>query len=254
VSVVRSTDERGDRIAVSGSIAAGDELTVHRAMSDPAAGTGQILRSILLQAGVTVDGAVETTVTAGATPRLLARVEGLLLQEQIGRMMRWSNNYIADALTMGIALARTGAPPASLAAAAGGLAAMVGSGAILESGSGLTTSNRLSAQDLVDVLGREYHDARRFPAFYGSLVTPRDAPFDFLRRGSDDWLDRVALKSGSLSEPVSVTGIAGYLRKKDGGFMAFAVIVNGSARLPQVSLTEALAAMREDLQKLLTRY
>ena len=37
-------------------------------------------------------------------------------------------------------------------------------------------------------------------------------------------------------------------------YMAFAVIVNGTQRLPQVSLTEALAAAREDLQKLLTRY
>jgi D-alanyl-D-alanine carboxypeptidase/D-alanyl-D-alanine-endopeptidase (penicillin-binding protein 4) len=253
LSIERSTDEHGDRISVSGSIAPGAARTVHRAMSDPAAGAGQILRSILLQTGVIVDGGVETTVSAGTAAQLLAKVDGLLLQEQIGRMMRWSNNYIADVLTMGIALARTGTPPASLAAAASGLLPLVGTGAVMESGSGLTTSNRLSAQDLVGVLGHEHRDARRFPAFLGSLVVPHDAPFDFLKPGNDDWLDRVALKTGSLSEPVSVTGIAGYLRKKNGGFMAFAIIVNGSERL-QPSLTDALAAAREDLQTLLANH
>ena len=254
LSVERSTDERGDRIRVSGSIAPGTERTVHRAMSDPAAGAGQILRSILLQTGVAVDGDVETTVSAGPAPQLLAKVDGLLLQEQVGRMMRWSNNYIADVLTMGISLARTGTSPTSLADAAGGLAAFVGNGAVFESGSGLTTSNLLSAQDLVNVLGRAYRDPRHFPAFYGSLVVPRDAAFDYLGEGNADWLDRVALKTGSLSEPVSVNGIAGYLRKKNGGLMAFAIIVNGSERWRQVPHAEALAAAREDLQALLARY
>lgn len=254
LSVERSTDQNSDRITVSGSIAPGTERMVHRAMSDPAAGAGQILRSILLQTAVMVDGDVETTVNAGATPQLLAKVDGLLLQEQIGRMMRWSNNYIADVLTMGISLARTGLPPTSLAAAAGGLAALAGSGAIMESGSGLTTSNRLSAQDLVDVLRREYHDPRHFPAFYGSLVVPRDAAFDYLGEGNADWLDRVALKTGSLTEPVSVNGIAGFLRKKNGGLMAFAIIVNGSDTWRQVPHAEALAAARQDIQSVLARY
>ncbi len=250
LSVERSTDEHGDRISVSGSIAPGDERMIHRAMSDPAAGAGQILRSILLQTGVLVDGSVETTSSADASPLLLARVDGLLLQEQIGRMMRWSNNYIADVLTMGISLARTGTPPPSLAAAAGELTSTAG--AVMESGSGLTTSNRLSAQDLVEVLQREFRDPRHFPAFYGSLVVPRDAAFDYLNEGNADWLDRVALKTGSLTEPVSVNGIAGYLRKKNGGLMAFAIIVNGSDRL-QVPHAQALAAAREDLQELLGR-
>ena len=57
--VERVTDERGDALAVGGSILPGELRQVHRAMSDPAAGAGQILRSILQQTGVSV-GAVET--------------------------------------------------------------------------------------------------------------------------------------------------------------------------------------------------
>jgi len=252
LTIERSTDQQGDRITVGGSIAPGEERSVHRAMSDPAAGAGQILRSILLQAGISVDGGVQTTVRAPAAIRRLAHVDGLLLQEQVGRMMRWSNNYIADVLTMGIALARSGTAPASLAEAAHGLVA--GNGAIMDSGSGLTVSNRLSAQDLIDVLRHEYRDPRRFPAFYGAFVVPRDAPFDFVKQGSADWLDRVALKTGTLSDPVSVTGIAGFLRKKTGGFMAFAILVNGGERLPQVPLGDALSAARTDLETVLSHY
>lgn len=264
LQVDRVTGSSGDAIAVRGSIAPGAERIVHRAMSDPAAGAGQILHSILRQTGIPVEGGVETAVRAPGNPeQVLARIEGLPLQEQVGRMMRWSNNYIADVLTMNLALASSGNPPASLADAArvltlqipaGTLAAANPSGPlVLESGSGLTTSNRLSAQDLVEVLKTRFHDARRFPAFYGSFVVPRDASFDYLKGGGDDWLDRVALKTGSLSEPFSVLGLAGYLRKKDGGWMAFAVIVNGGDRLRQIPRDRALAAARADLESLLAR-
>jgi D-alanyl-D-alanine carboxypeptidase/D-alanyl-D-alanine-endopeptidase (penicillin-binding protein 4) len=265
LGVERSTDDAGDRIAVSGSIAPGTERQVHRAMSDPAAGAGIILRSILRQTGVTVEGAVETTAQPVAeASRLLARVDGLPLQEQIGRMMRYSNNYIADVLTMGVALSRTGIAPRSLAEAAQPLTELVRSsgattgntdaGPLLESGSGLTTSNRLSALDLVNVLKREYRASRHFPAFYGSFVAPGDASFAYLRNGNTDWQERVALKTGSLTDPYSVNGMTGYLRKKTGGWMAFAIIVNGSDRLRQIPHDQALRAARLDLEALLARY
>src|SRR5690606_31325018 len=230
LTVERSTDDTGDRITVGGSIAPGSERMVHRAMSDPPAGTGLLLRSILGQAGVQMEGGVETTLRAvGQDAWLLAKVESIPLQEQVGRMMRWSNNYIADVLTMSLAQQARGAAPASLADASRELALLVtragsasAEGLVLESGSGLTTTNRLSAQDLIHVLRAGYRDARRFPAFYGTFAVPRDSSFTYLRRGGNHWRDRVALTTGSLTQPVSVYGIAGYLRKNSGGFMAFA--------------------------------
>jgi serine-type D-Ala-D-Ala carboxypeptidase/endopeptidase (penicillin-binding protein 4) len=268
--VDRSTDERGDRLSVGGTITAGEIRQIHRAMSDPAAGAGLILRSILLQTGLTITGAVETTLSAAGNPQVLAHVDGLLLQEQIGRMMRWSNNYIADVLTMGVALERNKAAPGSLAEAsqvlsklvinakppspAGVAAAATNELPVLDSGSGLTTTNQLSALDFIGVLRREYRDTRRFPAFLGSFVVPRDASFDFLQRGNADWLDRVALKTGSLTEPVSVNGIAGFLRKKNGGWMAFAILVNGGDKLRQIGHERALGAARTDLESLLKKY
>jgi D-alanyl-D-alanine carboxypeptidase/D-alanyl-D-alanine-endopeptidase (penicillin-binding protein 4) len=266
IRVERTTGPNGDRLSVGGTITLGEIRQVHRAMSDPAAGAGLILRSILLQTGIVVDGPVETL--ANAVPNatvVLARVEGLQLQEQVGRMMRWSSNYIADVLTMGVALERNGKAAQSLAEASAELVKLVrGSSTtpasaeadapIVLSGSGLTTENRLSALDFIGVLRRMYKDSRRFPAFHGSFVVPRDASFDYLQNGNGDWLDRVALKTGSLTQPVSVNGIAGYLRKKNGGWMAFAIIVNGSERLRQISHDRALGAARADLQVLLSLY
>jgi serine-type D-Ala-D-Ala carboxypeptidase/endopeptidase (penicillin-binding protein 4) len=51
-----------------------------------------------------------------------------------------------------------------------------------------------------------------------------------------------------------VYGIAGYLRKKNGGWMAFAIIVNGSERLKDIPRERALGAARSDLEALLAKY
>jgi D-alanyl-D-alanine carboxypeptidase/D-alanyl-D-alanine-endopeptidase (penicillin-binding protein 4) len=74
-----------------------------------------------------------------------------------------------------------------------------------------------------------------------------------MRLGSDSWLDRVALKTGTLNEPVSVCGIAGYLRKLDGSWVAFAVIVNGGPSRSHIPIEVAMHAAQSDLEEILAR-
>ena len=257
--IERMTDAKGDHLRAGGDLPAGSTQQVYRAMSDPVRGSGLLLREILRELGVPITGEVVTGLNAPPpTAQLLADIQGLSLGEQLGRMLRYSNNYIADVLTLDLAAEVTGSSPTQLAVAATGLSdfvAKLGSPTpLLHSGSGLTPENQLSADDLVAVLAHAYRDTRRFPAYYGGLVVPRDAPFGFLREGSDAWLDRVALKTGSMDVPHSVLGIAGYLRKRKGGWIAFAAIVNGGAERPHVPLREALQAARTDVEALLTRY
>jgi len=64
----------------------------------------------------------------------------------------------------------------------------------------------------------------------------------------------VALKTGTMDEPHSVCGVAGYLRKRSGGWVAFAAIVNGGSTTRPVPLYKSMEAARTDLEALLTRY
>ena len=258
----RHTGETGDFLKVGGVIAAGDSKEVYRAMSDPALGTALLLRQMLKELGVTVEG--RTRVHYGAPTQadsVLAKVQGVALREQLGRMLRYSNNYVADLLTLNIAAARSPRPPAQLAEASQILAgtltrnAVAGSsGPRLFSGSGLTPENEISASEMVSMLDFQYRNTATFPAFYGGLVVPGQAPFAFLRGGSREWQDRVALKTGTMNEPVSVCAVAGYLRRKDGGWMAFAILVNGSESKRHVPLYKSMEAIRADIDALLARY
>lgn len=265
--VERRTSPAGeDLLQVGGDVPMGDGQTVYRSMSNPLVGVGLLLKETLHEIGVEVAGQV--VVRASQPPPgsyELGDIEGLSLQEQLGRMLRFSNNYIADVLTMDMAASVDDHPPQALASAGKLLSDFVERVQARDrpatrvpppiySGSGLTTDNRLSANDLVRLLAYQYRDARHFPAFYGGLVVPRDAPFVFLRDGDEAWLDRVALKTGTLDNPRSVCGIAGYLRKRNGGWIAFAAIVNGGPAWKHVPLFQAIAAERDDIQSLLRRF
>ena len=260
-----TTPDAGDVIRVGGTMPAGSGQSLYRAMSDPALGTGLLMAETLREIGIRVNGPV--MVSHADLPKeayVLAATEGYSLKEQLGRMLRFSNNYIADVLTLNIAAA-TGNSPDTLADSGSALSNYVArvqksgkrtqpSAPRLWSGSGLTPENEISAEELTTLLANQYYNTRNFPAFYGGLVVPRQAPFAFLRTGSAAWLDRVALKTGTMDDPHSVCGVAGYLRKKDGGWIAFTTIVNGGPRMKHVPLYKAMEAIRADVDALLARY
>ncbi|MDR3418091.1 MAG: D-alanyl-D-alanine carboxypeptidase/D-alanyl-D-alanine-endopeptidase [Nevskia sp.] len=263
--VDRVTTPAGEVLRAGGDVPVGNVVSVYRAMSDPALGTGLLLREVLHEIGIPVVGSVDVVHTPPpASAYTLAQNEGLSLKEQLGRMLRFSNNYVADMLTLNLAATERSQAPGQLSDAARSLSDFMvriksGGGTKtgappLFSGSGLTPENELSADDLVTLLAAQYRNTRNFPAFYGGLVVPRQAPFQFLRVGSPAWLDRVALKTGTMDDPHSVCGIAGYLRKKDGGWIAFAAIVNGGPRMHHVPLYKAMEAARADIDSLLARY
>jgi serine-type D-Ala-D-Ala carboxypeptidase/endopeptidase (penicillin-binding protein 4) len=122
------------------------------------------------------------------------------------------------------------------------------------SGSGLTPENKLSADDLVAVLEHQYLSPHTFPVFYGGLVVPGDSPARSLRSRDSRWQSRVAVKTGTLTEPHSAFGLAGYIRKRDGGWMAFAAIVNGTEKRRNIPMREALQAIQTDVNRLMTQY
>jgi D-alanyl-D-alanine carboxypeptidase/D-alanyl-D-alanine-endopeptidase (penicillin-binding protein 4) len=117
--VERETTAEGDSLRVGGDVPIGGEQRVYRAMSDSARGVGLLLAETLREVGITASGPIVVTEEPPpANALVLAKTEGLTVNEQLGRMLRFSNNYIADVLTMDLAASIMGRPPADLASAA----------------------------------------------------------------------------------------------------------------------------------------
>lgn len=256
----RFTVAGADVLRVGGDLAQGAPQSIYRAMSNPPLGVGLLLRETLKVVGIEVVSSPRVVATpAPASATEIARVDGLMLKEQLGRMLRFSNNYIADSLTLNVG-AEVNGRAGPLVDGARALSAYMQRvapqvlPAPLFSGSGLTPENRISAAELATMLASVYRDPVRFPALYGGMVVPRQAPFAFLRQGNKDWMERVALKTGTMNEPVSVCGVAGYLRKKDGGWMSFAILVNGGPGYKRVPLYKSMEAIRKDIEAILERH
>ena len=89
--VERATNAGVDILRVGGQMPVGARERVYRAMSNPAMGVGLLLRESLREVGVSATG--DVVITQGALPGdvfELGQTEGLVLREQLGRMLRFS--------------------------------------------------------------------------------------------------------------------------------------------------------------------
>jgi len=260
----RSTDQQGDTVRVSGRIPAGDQpQRIYLAASNPAHQTGRLLMRILRTSGVRVDGGLSVQQSAlPADARTLAQVRGRPLQALLERMLTYSNNYMADTLALDLAH-RSSPVQASLRDGGETLEAFAASlknargmdppPPVLLSGSGLTVQNRVSARDLILLLRAMYHRPALFPAFLGALSVPQSSPMHMLKGGDSLWLKQVMVKTGSLNDPVSVLGVAGYFRTASGRWGAFAALTNGTAAHPHVAWFKAMRAIEDDVSELIAR-
>lgn len=252
-----------DVIRLSGSLAPGrDGRILYRSTGNPDLQTGLLFKAFLEEQGITVNGTIRVTHEPPAETTVeLVRHRGERLSESLAAMMRYSNNYMSDVLLLNLGVESGARPPLSVAEAAQPLqdyaAGMAGNsstlfpdslaGLRLLDGSGLDTDNRLSAGALIALLDHYYHEnPSLFPAFLNSLAVPAHARGTSLKKQDADWLTRLAVKTGGLSEPVTVTTLAGYMRFRDGGWGAFAFLVNGAPGrvIPRADIFEAI---RQDL-------
>lgn len=250
----RVTNGEGDVFVVRGDIAHGTSpRTIYRSSSDPAIQTARTLMTLLDQAGIAVDEGYATSVTEPPSDaRLLASVEGRPLQELLMRMLNYSNNYMADVLSLGLV--------------DGSQASLDDAGAVLErfsenlsghgpirlfSGSGLTTENRTSAQGVNVLLEHMYHRASLFPSFVAGLQSPTNGVMRMIRRGGDVFQAHVMLKTGTLNQPIGVRALAGYFRTESGRWGVFTVLVNGNGSTPYLSWPQVLDPLAEDLETMI---
>ena len=269
--VRRDTTDGNDELKAYGEVPhGGGPYHIYRAVSYPAAHTGKVIAALLRDSGIKLHGGV----TVSPTPvqgkmHKLASIESDELSQQLRSMMIYSNNFMADLLTLHL-LDKSAPRPAQLPDAGKKLEAFVGKvntaspawlkvpksneGLVLQSGSGLTVGNRIAARDLVATLVHMHNRTELFPSFVSSLSIPASAPSNMLRRaGNRDWMNRVSVKTGYLSVPVTVLSLSGYFRMKDGGWGAFAAITNGTQKRRSVSARVSMEAIRKDLEAIMAK-
>jgi len=257
-AVSRFTNDGSDWLRVSGTI--GINAGTHRAyrsVGEPARYTGELFREFLRDAGVTIKGTIRVA-SEPVDGERLTTYQGKPLNQIVSDMLYYSNNQIADVLTLNILTERQKAAPVTLPAAGRYLQSYAHdmadastfagnkSGARLLDGSGLNPDNRLAPEDLIALLDSVYNRSQDFPFLLGAMRVPAQSPSRGLSGRNEIW-DRLSVKTGALSEPVTVHTLAGYLRFKDGGWGAFAMMVNGTRRKP-IYRVKAFEAIRKDLE------
>ncbi|HET7314955.1 D-alanyl-D-alanine carboxypeptidase/D-alanyl-D-alanine endopeptidase [Salinisphaera sp.] len=264
----RTYDGGYSTLHIRGSLPVGyGAYRFHRAVTGAAAETARVLSAMLANAGIHIAGAVTTrSGDVEHEGRTLARVKSESLAEQLIPMMAYSNNYMADTLTLDVAADSGYNRPLTLARASQALEALSERAnefaypernrgkAVFDSGSGLSLGNSISARDLVSLLTYMFHQTALFPAFYGSLPVPVSAPSRTLKRGNFDFETRLVAKTGTLTEPVTVRALAGYLRLSDGGFAAYGIVINGTQADPNLTYHETVTAYQHDLESILARH
>jgi D-alanyl-D-alanine carboxypeptidase/D-alanyl-D-alanine-endopeptidase (penicillin-binding protein 4) len=243
---------REERLLATGTIGLGEPVAkIYRSVGDHVAASGETVRAFLQAAGIKLDGPVKEGVKpAGATP--LFELESYDLRRIVAGLNTFSNNFIADVLVkrLGAAFPRRGEPDgAGQGTYANGLAVLkdflrddvgIKTEFVLENGSGLATENRLTARQVTAVL--QYMERRMevFPEFLGSLpATGWDGTMKkrFSKGGTADFKGLFRAKTGTLTAPVTVVGVAGYFRHPEYGLAAFCILENGNAGKKQPSVT-----------------
>jgi D-alanyl-D-alanine carboxypeptidase/D-alanyl-D-alanine-endopeptidase (penicillin-binding protein 4) len=226
-------------VTVSGRVPAGrsvrsDWVTVNK----PELYAAAVFRAALTRAGVTVAGGTKIMTTPAGSRTLIARDRSMTLSALLVPFMKFSNNMHAEALTKAMATT-TGAQGTWAAglrltrAYMGGLGAPM-TGIVLNDGSGLTRSNKITPRAMGVVL----HKVRReawFPAFYASLpvagVSDRNIGGTLQNRMRNTRAAGNAhAKTGSLT---GVTALSGYVRGVDGRLYAFSMLSQYSGSTPR---------------------
>jgi D-alanyl-D-alanine carboxypeptidase/D-alanyl-D-alanine-endopeptidase (penicillin-binding protein 4) len=217
----------GNRLSLGGHYASGcGPLSVTRAVMrapDFAFGT---FKTYWQQSGGKLDGGMRLG-PVPADARLVYTHESLTLAEVIRLVNKFSSNVMARHLLLTIGAEKAGRP-GTAAAGARAIGEFLASRGIptrdlvIENGSGLSRTERISAQGLADVLLDAWQSPYA-PEFQASL--PLAAVDGTLRRRfrSPDMEGRLRMKTGSLQD---VSALAGYVNAASGKAYVAVIILN----------------------------
>ncbi len=243
IYVERSTLANGElRMLATGNIQLGSELKrIYRSGSSSGLLAGEYIASFLRAFGIQLRGRVKLGKRSEAATLIMSH-DSRQLSELVRGLNQFSSNYMADVLLK--RLVADEQHPGSFAAGVPALSAFLQQVGVsdpftLHDGSGLNNGTRLSADQLVKVLSYAANDFRIFPDFLASLPSGGETGTLKERFQFPDAIDlrgTVRAKTGTLTEPVVVSALAGYMKHPTQGLLAFAILQNGQERRPQAGL------------------
>lgn len=203
------------------------EKVVFKNVDAPDIWAGTNLRFFLSQRGISVNGKIRNGITP-ENAELVATYESKNLAYILGDMNKFSNNYVAEMLTKGLAVGdgkkatlKRGVEVIKEELAAIGLSEKQ---VVFLNPSGLTRDNKFSADSLNKVLTKIKDDFSVFPTLVDSLpIAGIDGTLKRRFKGTEGegW---VRAKTGYLSGVVSLSGYAG---RRDGDVLTFTFLYNG---------------------------
>ncbi len=258
-----SLKDGGISVVASGSI--GEEAPIkkiYRSVASPLVAAGDYFRAFLEDAGIRVKGMART----GFVPKnvgLLYEIQGYEMRRIAGGLNTFSNNFIADMLTkrLGAAFPPKGEPDQNGSGTLNnGVSVLtkflredvgIKSNFTLLNGSGLSTENRLSARQIGTVLQWMERQGELFPDFLGSLpANGWDGTLKKRIKKADALAGMIRAKTGTLTEPITVAGMAGYFRHPTEGWVSFVMIANGREGKGQPGLLDLRNLQDETLKSL----
>lgn len=229
------------QIVVTGSIPVDGKLKkIYRSVNDPVWASGEILRSFLSKEGITIKGIVRS----GMRPNKAQFLHSIASYD-VGYIVRglnqFSNNYIADVMVkrLGYAYVNDTNNTQTAGTLRNGVTALtnflkkdvkIQTPFTLKNGSGLDHNNRLSANQLIAILSHMNSRFDLFPEYLHSLPTSGingTMKKRFQKGRTKKLIGMIRAKTGTLTQPITASGLAGYLFHKKHGLVAFAIIENG---------------------------
>jgi D-alanyl-D-alanine carboxypeptidase/D-alanyl-D-alanine-endopeptidase (penicillin-binding protein 4) len=239
-----------DVFRLSGTVRQGGSLPP-TAVRRPTVFFGHALRAALAERGIEVSGGVFRGSLADARIPDRARVttHATELPDVLWRCNRYSQNMFAESLLKSLAAyhpdGRRRDQPGTWESGAAELRTTLTrlgvplEGCVIRDGSGLSHSNRVTANTVVTLL-RKMHTHRQAALYRATLARPGESGSMRRRYNNPALHGRVWAKTGTINQ---VRALAGYVQRDDGTLLAFALLANGpvDAELPE-KICQALLA------------
>lgn len=251
-------DERGPKgltLTVAGKIGVNaGNIQAYRSMPRPTPYFLAAFRYLFESVGGKITGASRTGALPEGSKLFYEKESEAFLSQVLILLNKYSNNFIAEQLVMGMGAQRFADAPSTGGVYETGIDALKdylrrtgGDPSAIRSGSGLSHENRISAADLSRVLVRAMRDSRIGPEMVASLSIFGSDGTTKRRPGLGQLGATIRAKTGSID---NVSALAGYIlpnadEADSGNFksrpLAFAILVNQPGVTP-----EAMKAFQND--------